>query len=59
MRFEFLDRGQTEAIHLASLDILENAGATFLSIQAQRIFADAGAIVNSKSGNVRIPARLV
>ena len=59
MRFEFLDRGQTEAIHLASLDILENAGATFLSIQAQRILADAGAIVNGKNGNVRIPARLV
>ncbi|MGB9022049.1 MAG: trimethylamine methyltransferase family protein [Candidatus Bathyarchaeia archaeon] len=59
MRFEFLDRSQTETIHLASLDILENAGATFLSIQAQRILADAGAIANGKNGNVRIPASLV
>jgi trimethylamine--corrinoid protein Co-methyltransferase len=59
MRFEFLNRGQIEAIHQASLDILENAGATFLSMQAQRILADAGAIVNGKNGNVRIPPSLV
>jgi len=59
MRFEFLDRGQIQMIHLASLDILENAGATFLSERAQRILADAGASVNAKNGNVRIPASLV
>jgi len=59
MRFEFLDRNQIEAIHAASLDILENAGATFLSERAQRILTDAGAVVNSKEGNVRIPESLV
>jgi trimethylamine--corrinoid protein Co-methyltransferase len=59
MKFEFLDHNQIEAIHRGSLDILENAGATFLSAPAQRILGDAGAIVNSKNGNVRIPASLV
>ncbi len=58
MRIEFLDENQIEAIHLASLDILENAGATFLSERAQRILAEAGAIVE-QNGNVRIPASLV
>jgi len=59
MRLESLDRNQTEAIHLSSLDILENAGATFLSARAQRILAGAGAIVNSTNGNVKIPPGLV
>ena len=59
MKFEFLDRNLTETIHSASLDILENAGATFLSVRAQRILAGAGATVNGGNGNVRIPASLV
>ena len=59
MKFEFLDRDQVEAIHLASLDILESAGVTFLSPRAQKILADAGAVVNNENGNVRIPASLV
>jgi trimethylamine--corrinoid protein Co-methyltransferase len=59
MTLQFLDANQTEAIHRASLDILENAGATFLSENAQRIFREAGASVNAKNGNVRIPASLV
>ena len=59
MKFEFLDRNLTETIHSASLDILENAGATFLSARAQRILAGAGATVNGGNGNVRIPASLV
>ena len=59
MKIQFLDCDQIEMIHLASLDVLENAGATFLSGQAQGIFRDAGAIVNSKNGNVRIPPGMV
>jgi trimethylamine--corrinoid protein Co-methyltransferase len=59
MRLEFLSPDQIDAIHSASLDILENAGATFLSVRAQRILADAGAIVNSTNGNVKIPSGLV
>ena len=59
MKFELLEHSQTDAIHQASLDILENAGATFLTAQAQKIFAEAGAIVDVKTGNVRIPANLI
>jgi trimethylamine--corrinoid protein Co-methyltransferase len=59
MRFAFLSPDQIDTIHAASLDILENAGATFLSARAQRILADAGAIVNSTNGNVKIPSKLV
>lgn len=42
MRLEFLSPDQIDAIHAASLGILENAGATFPSARAQRILADAG-----------------
>jgi trimethylamine--corrinoid protein Co-methyltransferase len=59
MRFEFLDPNQIEAVHQASLDILETAGATFLSNKAQTILMEGGASVDSKNGNVRIPASLV
>jgi len=59
MKFEFLDGNQRETVHLASVDILENAGATFLSKRAQKIFEEAGAVVNGKTGNVRISASLV
>jgi len=59
MRFEILEPSQTDVIHQASLDILENAGATFLTPRAQKIFTDAGATVNAKSGNVKIPPALI
>jgi trimethylamine--corrinoid protein Co-methyltransferase len=59
MKFAFLSPDQIDSIHAASLDILENAGATFLSARAQTILADAGAIVNSTNGNVKIPSELV
>ena len=59
MKLELLERSQKDAIHHASLDILENAGATFLSPRAQETFAAAGAIVNTKNGNVKIPPSLV
>ena len=59
MRFELLDSNQTDAIHQASLDVLENAGAMFLTRRAQKIFEEAGATVNEGTGNVKIPASLV
>jgi len=59
VKLEFLDQNQREAIHLASLDILENAGVTFFSEHARTILADAGSTVNEKDGNVRIPGNLV
>lgn len=59
MKFEFLERNQMESIHLATMDVLENAGVTFLSEHAQEIFAKAGAVVNRKNGNIKIPPNLV
>jgi trimethylamine--corrinoid protein Co-methyltransferase len=59
MKFELLEPSQTEAIHQASLDILENAGATFLTAKAREILAEAGATVDARTGNVRIPAGLI
>ena len=59
MKFELLERNETDAIHQASLDILENAGATFLTAQTQKILAEAGATVDAKTGNVKIPPSLV
>ena len=59
MRFELLEPNQIDAIHEASLDILENAGATFLTRRAQEIFAEAGATVEARTGNIRIPASLI
>ncbi|HYB03293.1 MAG TPA: trimethylamine methyltransferase family protein, partial [Nitrososphaerales archaeon] len=54
-----MESSQIDAIHRASLDVLENAGATFLTGRAQEVFAEAGATVNIKTGNVKIPASLV
>jgi len=59
MRFVLLDRSQMETIHLASLDVLENAGVTFLSERARRIFREAGATVDSKNKNVKISPSLI
>jgi len=47
-----------EAIHMASMDVLENPGVTFLSEHAQKIFAQADAIVNENNWNVRISPAL-
>jgi trimethylamine--corrinoid protein Co-methyltransferase len=59
MRLEVFDHNQVQAVNQASLDILENAGATFLSANARRIFANAGATVDESRQNVRIPSYLV
>jgi len=59
MKLELLEPSQKDAIHRASLDILENAGATFLTPRAQETLAAAGATVNTKTGNVKIPRSLV
>ena len=59
MNLELLEPSQKDAIHQASLDILEVAGATFLSPRAQKTLAEAGATVNMKTGNVKIPPSLV
>jgi trimethylamine--corrinoid protein Co-methyltransferase len=59
VKFELLEASEKDAIHQASLDILENAGTTFLTPRAQETFAQAGATVNTKTGNIKIPPSLV
>ncbi len=59
MKFEFLDSDEIETIHLATLDVLENAGVTFLSERARKILSEAGATVNHRTRNVRFAPSLV
>jgi len=56
MRFrptEVVSVDELEAIHDASLDILERIGMDFLDADARRLLADAGAEVESGSARVR------
>ena len=50
---------ETEALHEASLRVLEQVGVAFPSHEAQAVLAQAGASVNAETGVVKIPARLV
>ena len=50
---------EIEAIHAASLRVLERVGVVFPDRRAQRLLADAGAEVHAESGLVKIPPRLV
>jgi trimethylamine--corrinoid protein Co-methyltransferase len=58
-RVEVLSKDEIYDIHVASLDVLEYAGATFHSKEALKIFEDYGAIVNYKKLNVKIPTYMV
>ena len=50
---------ELDAIHEATLRILADVGVTFPGREAQRLLAAAGATVDTDSGLVRIPSRLV
>ena len=50
---------ELDAIHAASLRLLERVGVAFPSHEAQELLAAAGARVNPETGVVKIPARLV
>lgn len=54
-----LSDDQVEAIHDASLRILEEFGIEFMSARARALFADAGAAVDETSGTVRIERGMV
>lgn len=49
-----LNGEQLEAIHRASLTVLEDLGIELMSARARTLFADAGAIVDDDTGNVRV-----
>jgi trimethylamine--corrinoid protein Co-methyltransferase len=50
---------ELDAIHEATLRVLADVGVTFPDAGAQALLAEAGAAVDSDTGLVRIPARLV
>ena len=56
---EPLDEAQLEAVHRASLTILDEIGIEFMGAKARAVFAKAGAKVDEGSGLVRIPGELI
>jgi trimethylamine--corrinoid protein Co-methyltransferase len=56
---EVLSTDQVEAIHMASLHILEELGIEVMSADARERLARAGADVDSHTGNVRLDRGLV
>ncbi len=48
-----------QRLHVATLDVIENAGIRFPSKRAQEIWASHGAQVDAKTGIVKAPAHLV
>lgn len=50
---------ELDALHEASLHVLEQVGVAFPSRVAQQVLAAAGALVNADTGVVRLPRRLV
>ena len=58
-RLEVLSADQVEAIHLASMDLLENQGMRVLHEGARALLAKAGASVNNDSQMVRFDRAMV
>lgn len=56
---ENLSADRLEAIHAASLDILENTGVEFMGERARAVFRAAGASVDDTTGIVRMDRALV
>ena len=56
---EILSADQLEAIHTASLDLLERTGLEFMGARAQDVLAKAGAEVDRSSGLVRFDRNLI
>ena len=56
---DVLEPGQVDAIHEASLRVLEGLGIEFMGAAARQTLRDGGAEVDDASGLVRIPRELV
>ena len=54
-----LDEDQLDAVHEASLDLLQEVGVEFMGASARAAFAAVGAIVSEDTGLVRIPREVV
>ena len=58
-RLKYITEEEAEAIHVATLEVLEKVGVNCQSERIMRIFKDAGADVDEKNKIVRIPQHLV
>ena len=58
-RIQPADALETEAIHVASLEVLERTGVAFPDARSRAVLAAAGARVDDATRVVRIPPRLV
>jgi trimethylamine---corrinoid protein Co-methyltransferase len=54
-----LDEDQLEAVHNASLELLQEVGVELMGAAARSLFAGAGALVDDETGLVRMPRELV
>lgn len=54
-----LSEGDVDAVHLATLEVLERTGAYVEDDQALALFADAGCRIDREKNVVRIPAHVV
>ncbi|MFQ5822267.1 MAG: trimethylamine methyltransferase family protein, partial [Candidatus Heimdallarchaeota archaeon] len=58
-RYRVLSSEQVYDIHSASLEVLERTGVTVKAEEGLKLLDEAGAIVDYKSGRVRLPEHLV
>jgi trimethylamine--corrinoid protein Co-methyltransferase len=58
-RLRFFRKRQLEAIHNATLELLQRTGVIFKHPEALRLFEDAGAHVDQKNQRVFLPSHLV
>jgi trimethylamine--corrinoid protein Co-methyltransferase len=58
-KFEIISEDEVEALHQATLQVLEETGLTFEDEKALKIFAEGGAEVDFETKRVRFPADLV
>ncbi|MCY7303642.1 MAG: trimethylamine methyltransferase family protein [Thermoleophilia bacterium] len=54
-----LGEDQLQAVHEASLALLQDVGVEFMGAAARAVFASAGALVDEETGVVRIPREIV
>ena len=58
-RYELFQREEMQHMHDASVEILENTGMVVCDDTCLRVLGDAGAVVDPRSGLVKIPQHLV
>lgn len=58
-KFEALSHKEIEAIHTASLDVLENCGVAVHSLKALKLLEENGAVVDYQKELVKLPPALV